>query len=172
MPGIEPSEDKLLQGRLFSYFDTQRHRLTGNFQQIPVNASKNTVKTYNQDGYMSLRKQKGDVNYQPSTNQPDVKEDTKFKYSKSLFTPGTTTTQHVIDKENNFKQAGDLYRSFSKKDQDNLIKNLGGALGAVKNKVIVAKMIAHFYQADREYGMRLAKAVNMDRKEIEALMTK
>lgn len=102
VPGIEPSEDKLLQGRLFSYFDTQRHRLTGNFQQIPVNASKNKVTTYNSDGYMSIRVQKGDVNYQPSTNLPEVKEDTKFKYSKSVFPAGTTTAQATIDKENNF----------------------------------------------------------------------
>lgn len=172
VPGIEPSEDKLLQGRLFSYADTQRHRLTGNHQQIPVNASKNAVKTYNQDGYMSLREQKGDVNYQPSTNLPAVKEDTKFKYSKSVFPAGTTTAQAKIDRENNFKQAGDLYKSFSKQDKDNLIKNLGGALGAVKNKTIVAKMISHFYQADREFGMRLAEAVKMDRKELESLLTK
>jgi catalase len=160
VPGIEPSEDKLLQGRLFSYFDTQRHRLSGNFQQIPVNSSKNKVTTYNQDGYMSVREQKGDVNYQPSTNSPSVKEDTKFKYSKSVFTPGTTTTQSVIDKQNNFAQAGELYRSFSKKDQDNLISNLSGALNKVKNKVIVHKMIAHFYQADQGYGTRLLKATN------------
>jgi Catalase len=58
VPGIEASEDKLLQGRLFSYFDTQRHRLSGNFQQIPVNAAKNNVTTYNSDGYMSIREQK------------------------------------------------------------------------------------------------------------------
>lgn len=168
VPGIEPSEDKLLQGRLFSYFDTQRHRLTGNFQQIPVNSPKNAnVKTYNADGYMSIRAQKGDVNYQPSTNVPEVKEDTKFKYSKSVFPAGTTTTQQVIDKENNFAQAGDLYQSFSKKDQDNLIKNLSGALNAVKNKVIVKKMIAHFYQADQQYGMRLLQATNLKKSDIQ-----
>jgi catalase len=63
-----------------------------------------------------------------------------------------------------------LYRSFSKKDQDALIFNLSGALKQVKNKVIVAKMIAHFYQADSEYGIRLAKELKMDRKEIETLM--
>lgn len=170
--GIEPSEDKLLQGRLFSYADTQRHRLTGNFQQIPVNAPKNKVTTYNQDGYMSIRPQAGDVNYQPSTNKPEVVDDAKFKYSKSIFTANTTTVQHVIDKQNNFGQAGDLYRSFSKKDQNNLIKNLGDALAQVKNKIIVAKMIANFYQADRDFGMRLANEVKMDRKEIEQLMHK
>jgi catalase len=172
VPGIEASEDKLLQGRLFSYFDTQRHRLTGNFQQIPVNASKNTVKTYNQDGFMSLREQTGEINYQPSTNLPEVKENVKFKYSKSVFPAGTTTTQSKIDKENNFAQAGDLYQSFSKKDQDNLIKNLSGALNAVKNKVIVHKMIAHFYQANAEYGTRLMKATNTSFEDIKQYLPK
>lgn len=172
VPGIEPSEDKLLQGRLFSYADTQRHRLTGNFQQIPVNQSKSAVKTYNQDGYMSIREQKGDVNYQPSTNVPEVKDNAKFKYSKSVFPAGTTTTQHVIDKENNFEQAGDLYKSFSKKDQDNLINNLSGALNAVQNKVIVKKMIAHFYQANTEYGTRLLKATNLKVSDIQEYIKK
>lgn len=172
VPGIEPSEDKLLQGRLFSYFDTQRHRLTGNFQQIPVNAPINTAKTYNQDGYMSIREQSGDVNYQPSTNVPEVKEDTKFKYSKSVFPAGTTTTQSVIDKENNFTQAGDLYRSFSKQDKDNLIKNLSGALNSVKNKVIVHRMIAYFYQADLEYGNRLMKATQVTLEDIKPYLNK
>jgi catalase len=169
VPGIEPSEDKLLQGRLFSYSDTQRHRLGGNFQQIPVNMPKNEITTYNGNGYMSLRPQTGDVNYQPSTNKPEVKDDAKFKYSKSEFV-NVTTVQSKISKPNDFDQAGDLYRSFSKKDQDALIFNLSGALKQVNNKVIVAKMIAHFYQADSEYGMRLAKELKMDRKEIETLM--
>lgn len=172
VPGIEASEDKLLQGRLFSYSDTQRHRLTGNFQQIPVNAPKNSVKTYNQDGYMSIREQKGDVNYQPSTNLPEVVDNAKFKYSKSVFPAGAITTQHVIDKENNFVQAGDLYKSFSKKDQDNLIKNLSGALNSVKNKVIVHKMIAHFYHANTEYGTRLMKATNTSMNDVKQYLPK
>lgn len=167
VPGIEASEDKLLQGRLFSYADTQRHRLTGNFQQIPVNQPKNQVTTYNQNGYMSLRPQSGDVNYQPSTNKPEVVDNAKFKYSKSVFTANTSTTQHVIDKENNFKQAGDLYNSFSKQDKENLIKNLSGALNSVHNKVIVKKMIAFFYQADKNYGNSLLKATNLKLADIQ-----
>src|SRR5690606_16722337 len=147
--------------------------LTGNFQQIPVNQSKRAkVTTYNQDGFMSMRPQTGDVNYQPSTNNPEVKEDIKFKYSKSVFAAGTTTSQAVIDKENNFSQAGDLYRSFSKKDQDNLIKNLSGALNTVKNKVITKKMIAHFYQADTEYGNRLLKETKLKLSDIQEYLPK
>ncbi|WP_419870341.1 catalase [Chryseobacterium sp. CT-SW4] len=171
VPGIEPSEDKLLQGRLFSYADTQRHRIGGNFQQLPVNASKNTVTTYNQNGYMSMRPQKGDVNYQPATSKPEVVDNKKFKYSQTVLPAGTTITQATIDKENNFKQAGELYRSFSKKDQDNLIKNLGGQLNSVRDKKVVAKMISFFYQADAEYGKRLASFVKMDRAQLESLLS-
>lgn len=166
VPGIEPSEDKLLQGRLFSYFDTQRHRIGGNFQQLPINAPKVPVTSYNHDGFLSTRKQSGDVNYQPSTNKPDVVDDHKFKYSVSKFT-NVSTTQSKISKNNDFAQAGELYRSFSSDDQDNLIKNMSGALKQVENPVIVAKMIAYFYQADRDYGMRLAQALNLSREELE-----
>ena len=127
------------------------------------------MSTYNENGYMSLRPQTGDVNYQPSTNKPEIKDDAKFKYSRSEFA-NVTTVQSKISKSNDFAQAGDLYRSFSKKDQDALIFNLSGALKQIKNKVIVAKMIAHFYQADSDYGIRLAKELKMDRKELESLM--
>ena len=170
IPGIEPSEDKLLQGRLFSYFDTQRYRIGGNFQQLPVNAPKIETNNYNQNGVMSTKKQDfGDINYQPSANRPEVKEDTKFKYSVSKF-KNVETTQAKISKPNDFKQAGDLYRSFSKKDQDNLISNLSGALKQVGNNETVAKMIFYFYQADRDYGMRLAKELNLSREELEKVL--
>ncbi|WP_223609600.1 catalase [Chryseobacterium sp. OSA05B] len=169
VPGIEPSEDKLLQGRLFSYFDTQRHRIGGNFQQLPVNAAKNNVFNYNQNGYMSIKEQKGDVNYQPATSQPAVSDNKKFKYSTTVLPTAVTTTQAKIDKENNFQQAGDTYRSFSKKEQTNLIKNLGDALNSVIDKKVVAKMISYFYQSDKEYGTRLAEYVKMDRNQIEYL---
>ncbi|AQX02234.1 catalase [Elizabethkingia anophelis] len=171
VPGIEPSEDKLLQGRLFSYFDTQRHRIGGNFQQLPINASKNQIFTYNQNGYMSLRAQKGDINFQPASTQPSVKDNKKFIYSRGTFPKEVATVQAKIDKENNFKQAGELYRSFSKKDQDNLVKNLGEALRSIKDKKVIAKMIFYFYQADIDYGKRLASYVKINREEIETLLS-
>ena len=55
VPGIGPSPDRLLQGRLFSYEDTQRHRLGANFHQIPVNRPKNAkVNSYQRDGPMNV----------------------------------------------------------------------------------------------------------------------
>ena len=157
IPGIEPSEDKLLQGRLFSYGDTQRHRLTGNFQQLPVNAPKNTVKTYNQDGYMSTRQQNGDVNYEPASSVPAVKDDKKFRYSSSSL-DNARTTQQLISKPNDFQQAGELYRSLNDQDKEHLICNLSDALNGVRDKKTVTKMLLFFYNADKEYGTKLAEA--------------
>jgi len=157
VPGIEPSEDKLLQGRLFSYFDSQRHRLGSNFQKIPVNTPKNSVATnYNQDGYLDNTGTNSDVNYQPSENAKAYKDNSIYKPTETPINQ-TVITQQKITKPNDFEQAGELYKSFSKEMQDNLIANLLGDLKQVKDKEIQKKMITYFYLADRDYGMRLAK---------------
>jgi catalase len=156
VPGVEASEDKLLQGRLFSYFDTQRYRLGTNFQKIPVNAPKNTTaNNYNQDGNFDNTATVSNVNYQPSNEAKTLKDDASYKQSERTFT-NVTITRHKIEKPNDFAQAGELYRSFSKEMQDNLIWNLVGDLKQA-SKEVQKKMITHFYLADRDYGMRLAK---------------
>src|SRR5271168_3146373 len=67
VPGIEPSPDRMLQGRLFSYLDTQRYRIGPNFQQLPINRPISPVNSYNQDGPMDLRDSGSEVNYQPNS---------------------------------------------------------------------------------------------------------
>lgn len=171
VPGIEPSEDKLLQGRLFSYSDTQRHRIGGNFQQLPVNAPKIAAVTNNQDGAFSTRKINGDINYQPSSTQNGFTDNEKYEYSKSTFT-NTTTVQQKISKPNDFKQAGEFYRSLSENEKQSLIKNLTGDLSSVTNKDVVRKMVGYFYMADSDYGKRLAKALNLTREEVEKMFSK
>lgn len=168
VPGIEPSEDKLLQGRLFSYFDTQRHRIGGNFQQIPVNAPKVAVTSNNQDGAYSNRQKNSDVNYQPSVTSSNLPDNNEYKYSQSTFT-NTASVQQKISKPNDFKQAGEFYRSLSEKDKTNLIKNLSGDLAQVQNKDVVRKMVGYFYMADADYGKRLAAALKLTREEVEKL---
>jgi len=166
IPGVEPSEDKLLQGRLFSYFDTQRHRLGPNFQQLKINQPLETPKNYNSDSWSSYgnkRFENPDVNYQPS-NKVSLAEDTQYKQSETTLA-NVTITQKKIAKSNDFAQAGDFYRSLSKKDQDNLIKNLAGDLGQVKDKNIQKTMITYFYRADRDYGMRVAEALGFSAKD-------
>lgn len=171
VPGIEPSEDKLLQGRLFSYSDTQRHRIGGNFQQLPVNAPKVAAVTNNQDGAFAIRKTNGDINYQPSATQNGFVDTEKHEYSKSTFV-NTTTVQQKISKPNDFKQAGEFYRALSEIEKQSLIKNLSGDLSTVTNKDVVRKMVGYFYMADSDYGKRLAKSLNLSREEVEKMFSK
>src|SRR6476661_3837778 len=68
VPGIDFSNDPLLQGRLFSYLDTQLIRLGGpNFHQIPINAPKCPFANHQRDGHMQMQQPKGRVNYEPSS---------------------------------------------------------------------------------------------------------
>jgi catalase len=171
VPGIEASEDKLLQGRLFSYTDTQRYRIGANFQQLAINAPKVQVNTHNQDGALSNRKKASDVNYQPSQSAEGFSDNEQYEYAVSKFT-NVATMQSKITKPNDFKQAGEFYRSLSEAEKASLIKNLSGDLGVVKNKDIARKMVGHFYLADTDYGTRLAKALNFSREEVEAMFKK
>src|SRR3954453_23752163 len=68
VPGIDFSNDPLLQGRNFSYLDTQLKRLgSPNFTQIPVNAPKVEVRNFQQDGHMAMRNPRGRINYEPNS---------------------------------------------------------------------------------------------------------
>lgn len=168
VPGIAPSEDKMLQGRLFAYFDTQRYRIGANFQQLPVNAPKVAVNSYNQNGVMSNRGTNSDVNFQPNTDPNGSVDNAKFDYPTATFT-NVKTAQAKISKPDDFKQAGEFYRSLSEKDKTDLIDNLSTDLAAVTDRDVVRKMVGYFYMADADYGKRLAEKLHVTREEVESL---
>ena len=91
------------------------------------------------------------------------------RYSRLPLTG--TTQQAKIQREQNFKQAGELYRSYSQKDRQDLIASLGGALADVddESKHI---MLSFFYKADAEYGAGLTKVAKGDLKRVQALAAK
>jgi catalase len=167
VPGIEPSPDRMLQGRLFAYADTQRYRVGPNYMQLPVNRPLVPVANNNIDGAMQSTERKGDVNYEPTTVAGNPTQEPQFRYSSYAVTG--MTQQKPIDKQNNFRQAGEFYRALSKHEQDDLIKNLAADLGQVKSMQIKEAMVSHFYQADKDYGTRLAAAVGVDVKSIEKM---
>jgi catalase len=73
VPGVDFTNDPLLQGRLFSYLDTQLKRLgSPNFHQIPINQARCPVHNLNRDGHMQMAVPKGQVNYEPSSLGPDI----------------------------------------------------------------------------------------------------
>ena len=161
VPGIEPSEDRLLQGRIFSYSDTQMYRLGVNHQQLPVNRAYAAVRNWNQDGAGNHGSQTADVNYQPSRIN-NLSENDKGRYSSMAQ---GISQQKKISKENNFAQAGVLYKSFSKQERANLISNMAGDLGQVKDSKTRHIILSYFYRADKEFGRLITKAVggNLDR---------
>ncbi|WP_184041620.1 catalase [Chitinivorax tropicus] len=164
VPGIEPSEDRLLQGRVFSYADTQLHRVGTNALQLPINQPRVPVRSNNQDGALNSGKRTGTVNYQPS-RMSDLPDQAEFKSSKLPL--AGATQQARIAKTLNFRQAGEFYRSLSANDQKNLIANLSGDLAKVVSPETRDIMLSYFYKADANYGKALAKALKVDAAAIE-----
>ena len=166
VPGIEPSEDRLLQGRVFSYSDTQMYRLGANHQQLPINRPLVAVNSNNQDGAMNYGNTKSNVNYEPTSIEPKP----ALAAARAVATPlSGTVQQQIIAKTDNFSQAGDFYRQLDKTAQQNLVRNLAGDLGAVRDSNTKHKMLAHFYKADVNYGTALTKAVKGDIKTVKAV---
>lgn len=166
VPGIEPSEDRLLQGRVFSYADTQLHRIGPNASQLPINATKVAVNNNNQDGQSNAGARTGTVNYEPSRMAPKP-QPAEYRYS-ALPLSGTTQ-QARIAKTLNFRQAGEFYRSLSSAEQKNLITNLAGDLGQVRDETTLYTMLSHFQKADADYGDRLSRALKADPGKVRGL---
>ena len=177
IPGIEASEDRLLQGRLFSYADTQRYRLGVNAQQLPVNAPIVKVHSHGQDGALRQGSTAADVNYQPNgfDGEPNRAEGvyTEQPRARLVSTPLSGSTQQVlISRTLNFKQAGERYRTYSAPERTALIANFAGDLSQVTNTATRTQIVAHTYAADAEYGERLAKAVKVDLANVKAIAAK
>lgn len=83
VPGIEPSLDKLLQGRLFAYKDAARYRLGANYEQLKANRPRHEVYNYARDGFMA-QNQDGSVNYEPNSQGGPV-EDPHASISGDMF---------------------------------------------------------------------------------------
>lgn len=161
--GLDFSDDKLLQGRTFSYSDTQRHRVGTNYLQLPINAPRKEVATNQRGGQMqyhvdSAPGQNPHVNYEPSSlggllEAPEQGEDHRPQYNDKLV-------RQKIERAHDFAQAGDTYRSFEPWEQDELIRNLVTNLKLCKPH-IQNQMIQYFKKADPEYGRRVAEGLEV-----------
>lgn len=159
--GLDFSDDKMLQGRTFSYSDTQRYRVGPNYLQLPINAPKTRVATNQRGGQMSYHVDKSPgqnphVNYEPSsmgglTEAPRDGNPHEPQYNARLV-------REPIDRPNDFGQAGQTYREFEEWEREELIANLAGALSQCKQD-IRDRMIGYFTQADPDYGRRVKEAI-------------
>ncbi|TVV76164.1 catalase [Sphingomonas solaris] len=158
VPGIEPSPDRMLQGRLFSYADTQRYRVGANVQQLPVNRPRVAVVNNNQMGQLDQSETKTDVNYFPAATGAKTTGD---QYRQSTYEVAGMADAKAIAKTNNFAQAGAFYRALKPADKADLVKNLAGDLNVVTSARTKTIMVSYFTQADKDFGTRLAKATNV-----------
>jgi len=162
VPGIEASPDPVLQGRLFSYPDTQRHRLGPNFQQIPINCPYMArVSNYQRDGVTFSENGGSGPNYWPnSLGGPAPKSDNIPTYDLKDVTVGRHAKPPPGD---DYSQAGELYRKvLSDAERASLINNLASAINEVSREEVKIRAVRNFYLADTEYGTRLAHALGID----------
>jgi catalase len=164
VPGIGPSPDKMLQGRLFAYGDAHRYRLGINHTQLPVNAPHAAeARNYGRDGTMAGHGNGGRAkNYEP--NSFDGPVETRQPYAAPLEVAGATGTYDWDSRDtDDFTQAGDLYRLQPAEAQARLVDNIATGLGGVSagpvGDGIVERSIAHFRAADPEFGERVAQGV-------------
>ena len=159
IPGIELSADKLLQGRAFSYADTQRHRIGTNYLQLPVNRPKAAVSNNQRDGAMQYAPYGGGtVNYEPNTLAGGVPHEAPVNGTPAVYHIEGNVIRKKITLTDDYTQAGERYRSLSKRDQDHLVDNIVDSLGNAK-KPIQQSMVDHFTKADLEFGKRVAKGL-------------
>jgi len=156
--GLDFSDDKLLQGRTFSYSDTQRHRVGANYQQLPINAPKSNVATNQSGGQMryapdAAPKQNPHVNYEPSS-LGGLKESPKAGADHEPHYYDVNLMRQKLDRPNDFAQAGQTYRDFEDWERDELVANIAANLFECSD-VISDKFIANLQQADTEYAQRV-----------------
>ncbi|WP_207425596.1 catalase [Pedobacter sp. SYSU D00535] len=168
--GLDFSDDKMLQGRTFAYSDTQRYRVGTNYLQLPINAAKTHVANNYHGGQMSYRREIGagqnpHINYEPSTTG-GLQEAPK---SGTEYTPhyNAKLVRQKIDRTNDFKQAGERYRSFEDWEREELINNLVQTLKPC-DKRIQDKMVEMLTQCDEDYGRRVAEGLEMAPDSIQA----
>lgn len=161
VPGIGYSPDKMLQGRLFSYGDTQRYRLGINHSQLPVNASIAPVANTHRDGFMQMGSYGGERNYNPSIYE-DYKEDSNAIEPPLHIQEGDIMKRynHRKYEEDHFSQAGDLYRLMNESQKEALCQNIKEAMEGVPEE-ICKRQIEHFSKADPAYGKRVKELLGL-----------
>ncbi|XP_074004804.1 catalase [Numenius arquata] len=153
-PGIEPSPDKMLQGRLFSYPDTHRHRLGPNYLQIPVNCPFRTrVANYQRDGPMCVTDNQGGApNYYPNSftgpeDQPVLKE-------CRVYVSGDVQRFNSAN-EDNVTQVREFYTKVLKEDErQRLCKNIADHLKDAQ-LFIQKRAVKNFTDVHPDYGARI-----------------
>ena len=167
VPGIDFSNDPLMQGRLFSYTDTQLLRLGGpNFHEIPINRPIVPVHNNQRDGHMRQTVNKGKSSYNPNTTGGGC------PFQAGKMNAGFTSYAERIDAHkvrersrsffDHFSQATLFFNSQSQPEKDHIVNALSFELGKVMNPDIRSRMLRILNQVDKGLAKQVALALRLD----------
>ena len=169
IPGVDFSNDPLLQGRNFSYLDTQVKRLGGpNFTHIPVNAPKCPFHNFQQDGHMAMLNPSGRVNYEPNSwgggeGGPRESPETGFR-SFAVEERGRKVRERSESFADHYSQARQFYMSQTKPEQGHIADALVFELSKVEKPAIRARLVSHLPHIDAKLADRVAKGLGLHEK--------
>jgi catalase len=166
VPGIDFTNDPLLQGRLFSYLDTQLIRLGGpNFHELPINRPLAPVYNNQQDGFSRQTIKKGPVNYFPNTlgeghPMPAPEEKGGYVHYQEKV-EGRKIRERSDSFSDHYSQARLFWNSLSEPEKMHLIEAAHFELGKVEDMGVRQRMIDHFANIDRELAMKSAEGIGI-----------
>ncbi len=172
VPGLDFTNDPLLQGRLFSYLDTQKSRLgTANFHQLPINAPKCPVMNFQRDGQMQMNVPKGRANYEPNSLDMagEVTGPRECPVTGFETHPGRADEQEQGDKlrlrpesfADHYSQARMFYRSLAEAEQAHVAFALVFELSKVGLEHIRERTVANLVNVDPDLAQRVADGIGM-----------
>jgi len=165
VPGIAPSNDKLLQARLFAYLDTQTYRLGINNQMLPINAPICPFRDNHLDGMMHFRTDSAstrEINYFPSKIQAQVKEAPPFPHGNAEYIKNAQVVRQEIPAVDEFLQARERWLSFDKERQRRFTDRVALSLsGATIPEDLKAYWLETWAKVDRELQQMVLETLEM-----------
>jgi catalase len=173
VPGIDFTDDPLLQGRLFSYLDTQKSRLgTANFHQLPINAPKCPVMNFQRDGQMQMNVPKGRASYEPNSLNLHGEEAGPRECPITGFStvPGRAEDEEQGDKlrvraklfADHYSQARLFWKSMTESEQAHIASSFTFELSKVGLEQVPPRMVANLRNVDEELAKRVAGGIGID----------
>lgn len=166
VPGIDFTNDPLLQGRNFSYLDTQLKRLGGpNFTHIPINAPKCPFHTFQQDGHMAMHNPKGRANYEPNSWGPTVggprENPTKGYKSFPALVQGEKIRERSELFADHYSQPRQFYISQTEPEQTHIQQAYVFELSKVETPAIRARVVSHLRNIDEDLAAAVAEGLGL-----------